>query len=197
MLTFKKTIHIDQYQVYFNSGWRWSDYPDSFGVGVVTRDFQAEPQVIVDFKTQPNLIPFKIKRPLMTSVGMSLFESVSAIPNNTEVYTEAQAKIFIRGIEAVFSMASLHKTSITKPIGNSTYALRVFGCFDNEGQIDNYVVMLRDLYSKSAADSSFSAECPDFADVWFDFGTKCVLSFDKNYLHRLDAHLRVSFKDMS
>lgn len=197
MLTFKKIIHIDQYPVYFNAGWRRETEADSFGLCSVIREFQSgRPSGVFEFKTQSRLIPFKIKRPLMSSVGMSLFESVASVHQSSEIYTSDEVKIFIRGIEAVFSMASLHKTTITKPIGNSIYALRVFGCFDNEGQIDSYVAMLRDLYSRSAADSSFSAEYSGFADVWFDLGAKCILSFDKNYLHRLDAHLRVSFKDL-
>lgn len=198
MLTLKKIIHIDQYPVYFNAGWRWESHPDSFGIGTVLREFQSDRQLgVLDFKAPPLLVPFRIKRPLMSTVGMGLFDSVSPVYSQADAPSDVAAKIFLRGLEAVFSIASLHKTTITKPIGNSTYALRVFGCFDNEGQIDSYVAMLREMYGKNIASSGFSSEYADFADAWFDFGSKCVLSFDKNYLHRLDSHLRISFKDIS
>lgn len=198
MLIFKKTIHSDQYPAYFNAGWRWGEVPDSFGVGVIVREFHSSGEItVLEHKTTPKLVPFKIKRPLMSTVGLSLFDSVSSVYSGADEFEGKDAKTFIRGVEAIFSLASLHKTTITKPIGNSTYTLRIFGCFDNDFQLESYVTTLRSLYDQAGSSDSFNAAYTGFADVWFDFGSKCILSFDKNYLHRLDAHLRVSFKDLS
>jgi hypothetical protein len=192
MLIFKRTIHSDQYCAYFNAGWRWFELPDKFGIGVVSREFYyfGEDRILAH-KGAANFIPFKIKRPLMSTVGQSLFDSV--VPANCSV-TKSDAEIFIRGIEAVFSLARLHRTPLARRIGNSTYSLRIYGFFDQTSSFDYYVSTVQALLSdEESVFNKFAAE----ADVWFDFGSKCILSFDKNYLHRADSHLRVSFKEFS
>lgn len=144
---------------------------------------------------EPKLLKLEILRPLGAYLNLPL-ESVIRV-NQPEEF-EAHIDQFLASFFVQFQMCGAYKArSISAKIGQTDFILRMYGCFDGPSKAVNYERLVAEFFQDpnnlpTRLKQTWDGESK--IDLWFDVENAVIMSFDKNFINRVDSHLKVSFQ---
>lgn len=106
----------------------------------------------------------------------------------------------MRMLLSTILLCKTYKTHISLCAQGRTFLLRVYGAFDSDAQFNEYVGSLKPFFAEKtlslpelkAGRTETNAQLPDF---WWDVENHKLLSFDKNFMSRIDPLLKNTFRE--
>lgn len=196
MISIYKQVDASVQKAYLNSGWSISDSL----CGIIKRDL---PHVPVKGKSEifirsqkPELIQRgNINRPMSKYSGTALTGAVSLHYTGNSLFEGMLTHSLLSILAQFFKYEVVVVPSLTRNVKGKPCSLRIFGCFDNDEQREEYISYLTALYNSDLPLYEWSAFERDstIADFWWDLNNNALFTFDRNFMERLPSHLQSSF----
>lgn len=210
-LTITKTIPSERAVVYQNLGWslyeRLLTGESCSSVRKVLKtqaenDYHAD----ADFSTPYLIQRGLINRPLGQHTDLPLSHAVRLDYMGSAEFEYGALPRSLRKMESQWSLYSHHKFEdiVAAKTGDSRkFQLRVFANFDSEANKEQYrqwmvKAFAGNLYLKENLGASTISrinlvELSPYTDFWWDITNDVLFSFDKQFMSRIESHLKASF----
>lgn len=208
-LTIFKTVPLSRQTQYENLGWSlhpsFESAEDSVQVLKKVKTNSGHNDHIDSTMKRPYLIQrARINRPLGQYEGLALSKAVDLDYMGSAEFEFGALPRSFRKIEAQWSLYKQHKFEDIVAVRTDDarqFQLRVYANFDTDAAKEQYRVWLRDafagkLYLKESLRARLSNNVVvlEGTDFWWDIQNDVMFSFDKQFMNRLESHLRASFE---
>lgn len=214
VLKLSKHIPPSREAQYINAGWQFGCMSNAKADSVfIQREVHTNAGHDVDdyleLKPLYHIQRGRIRRPLGKHLQSTVTQAIDLDYMGNAHFEFGALPRSLRRIQAQFGLYQLYKVEdLSVAIDRQVFVLRVFANFDTDAQRLQYQSWLQDLAADKVRMEEYSGfekrmRPPNFPiiaanssgfDVWWDIVNDVFFSFDKNFMNRIDSHLRISFE---
>jgi len=208
IVTFTRNVPRDSVSAYLNAGWatlQVTSDASKLEMLPMYRDLQTsgeECTVSVDLQAPLHIQRARILRPLGAHQGLRLSQAVGYDYMGNSHFEFGAIALTMRMIQAMYPLCKTHVCEpLSKSIGDRKFNLRAFGNFDTDAQLEEYMQYIKEIQdNKRRLEENPRIDLTindTFApDVWVDLNNAVILSYDKQFMSRLQSHLMATFQYM-